>query len=332
MKHFLTLFTVIIIKQFSFAQSSVGIGTTTPNASAALDIQVADKGLLIPRVFLVNASDKTTIVSPAISLLVYNTNYTFPAGMGYYFNKGTAQSPNWTKMNDLDLPIYKGTSSSGSLFQLDNYNQSAASSAIKGYSASGTGIIAGSSIGYALEANGKIKIIGTSQLPAQGKVLTSDASGNATWEGAIAFSAAGIVGNGSESMAGNNVMAKVPFAIVNYDFGNNYSGALETPHSTFTAPVNGIYHFDAQLVYFGATVDGPAIYLKLKRDGNESTIATYCHSESETRSSQLSIGKDVQLQTGDQVYVVTKHSTSGNRSLLVTITDNWFSGRLVMRL
>lgn len=63
-----------LISLLSFAQN-VGISTTgiTPDASAALDINFNDKGLLIPRVALTGTTDNTTILSPAMSLMVYNT-------------------------------------------------------------------------------------------------------------------------------------------------------------------------------------------------------------------------------------------------------------------
>jgi len=53
----------------SFAQ--VGIGTTSPNASSALEISATDKGLLIPRMTTVQ---RNAIVNPAIGLLVYDTD------------------------------------------------------------------------------------------------------------------------------------------------------------------------------------------------------------------------------------------------------------------
>ena len=46
-----------------FAQT--GIGTTTPNASAKLDVYSTNKGFLPPRVTLTSATDATTIASPA---------------------------------------------------------------------------------------------------------------------------------------------------------------------------------------------------------------------------------------------------------------------------
>ena len=54
--------------------AQVGIGTTSPDASAALDITANDKGLLIPRMTTVQ---RTGISSPANSLMVFDTEYKF---------------------------------------------------------------------------------------------------------------------------------------------------------------------------------------------------------------------------------------------------------------
>ncbi|PCI16310.1 MAG: hypothetical protein COB62_08025 [Piscirickettsiaceae bacterium] len=84
----------------SFAQN-VGINATgsVPNISAGLDIDFTNKGLLIPRVALINTTDATTIASPATSLLVYNTNTILPEGVGYYYNSGTTILPIWTRIS-----------------------------------------------------------------------------------------------------------------------------------------------------------------------------------------------------------------------------------------
>lgn len=49
---------------------SIGIGTTTPNTSAILEIKSNDKGLLIPRTSTIS---RTAIVNPAKGLMVYDT-------------------------------------------------------------------------------------------------------------------------------------------------------------------------------------------------------------------------------------------------------------------
>jgi hypothetical protein len=67
------------------AQTNVGIGTTTPAASAILDLTSTSMGFLTPRMTTAN---KLAITSPATGLLVYdNTLNTF-----YYYN-GTAWVP-----------------------------------------------------------------------------------------------------------------------------------------------------------------------------------------------------------------------------------------------
>jgi hypothetical protein len=50
---------------------SVGIGTTSPNASAQLDVTSTTKGLLIPRM---TATQRVAIASPVAGLMVYETS------------------------------------------------------------------------------------------------------------------------------------------------------------------------------------------------------------------------------------------------------------------
>lgn len=70
--------------------SQTGIGTTTPHASAKLDVTSTNKGFLPPRVTLTSVTDATTIPSPAEGLLVYNLG---SSGLqaGYYYWNGS----NW---------------------------------------------------------------------------------------------------------------------------------------------------------------------------------------------------------------------------------------------
>ncbi|MEO6721236.1 MAG: hypothetical protein ABIN67_12775, partial [Ferruginibacter sp.] len=58
-KHLLISFTVLTAMIFFFDANAqnVGIGTTTPNASAILDIKSANKGLLVPQVSLTGVAD-----------------------------------------------------------------------------------------------------------------------------------------------------------------------------------------------------------------------------------------------------------------------------------
>ncbi len=89
------LFLMVCISLPIMAQT--GIGTTTPNASAKLDVVATDKGFLPPRVALTatNAfSPITGTSSAATGLLVYNTASagTIPNNVvpGYYYWNGSA--------------------------------------------------------------------------------------------------------------------------------------------------------------------------------------------------------------------------------------------------
>ena len=88
---------VLFIVQLSFSQ--VGIGTTNPNASSALDITSTNSGLLIPRVSLTSSTDNTTIAAPATSLMVYNTNTANDITPGFYYWEGS-----WKKFSSGTTP------------------------------------------------------------------------------------------------------------------------------------------------------------------------------------------------------------------------------------
>jgi len=77
--------------------AQTGIGTTTPNASAKLDVSATNRGFLPPRITLTASnvfSPITGTSSEATGLLIYNTAIagTVPNNVvpGYYFWNGTA--------------------------------------------------------------------------------------------------------------------------------------------------------------------------------------------------------------------------------------------------
>ena len=78
MKHLLTAI-LLIVNVCAHAQ--VGIGITTPAASAQLDISSTTKGLLVPRM---TATQKAAVSSPATGLLIYQTDGT----QGFYYYDG----------------------------------------------------------------------------------------------------------------------------------------------------------------------------------------------------------------------------------------------------
>ncbi|WP_052823453.1 hypothetical protein [Neotamlana sedimentorum] len=89
MKFIVFALILLFCNYYSFSQ--VGIGTTSPNNSAILDIASTDKGILIPRL---TTTQKNSITLPATGLMVFNTTTNT-----LEFNSGTPASPIWSKLN-----------------------------------------------------------------------------------------------------------------------------------------------------------------------------------------------------------------------------------------
>ncbi|MCE6991760.1 complement C1q domain-containing protein [Dyadobacter sp. CY323] len=335
MKKQLLLFATFFIQQGLFAQG-VGINTTTPHASAALDIRSPNglnKGVMLPNVDLQSLSDKTTIPSPAVGLLIWNSNSSLTGGIGVYQWNGAAVGTWKNISNQFSIPFTSALSINATHFQIENYSNSSASTAIKAYSGGpGTGVSTFSSTGLALDVSGGVKIAGNGQSPGVGKVLTSDANGNATWEGAVAFKASGVKGSGSEKVA-LGVDSKIPFNIEDYDLGGNYTDANSSPHSTFTAPVTGIYHFD---VTVGFTVPNDInvdsrLALKTIRNGSTTTIAQSYYLTGASLDGKHDISIDVLLQQNDQVFATVTQYSVDYLSLYKEEHLSHFNGRLIMK-
>jgi hypothetical protein len=88
MKQLIILFLLSFFSLIGKAQT--GIGTTTPDASAKLDVSASNKGFLPPRVTLTSGTDTATIPSPATGLLVYNTGNNVGLVAGYYYWNGAS--------------------------------------------------------------------------------------------------------------------------------------------------------------------------------------------------------------------------------------------------
>ena len=98
-KFYLFGIAVCIISLSVFSQNVAINNTGNPaDASAMLDVQSTNKGLLIPRIALTSTGDNATIASPAVSLLIYNTAIAGSGSTsvtpGYYYWTGSV----WTRL------------------------------------------------------------------------------------------------------------------------------------------------------------------------------------------------------------------------------------------
>jgi hypothetical protein len=94
MKNF---FSFLLLSISLTTSAQVGIGTTTPNTSAQLDLSSTSRGLLAPRM---TSAQRSAITTPATGLLVFQTDGT----AGFYFYTGSA----WTQLNAGINPIANG--------------------------------------------------------------------------------------------------------------------------------------------------------------------------------------------------------------------------------
>ena len=81
MKQIFTFLAAVLLTATTYAQ--VGLGTTTPHASSALDITSITKGLLIPRMI---KTQRDEISSPATGLMIYQIDVT----VGFYYYNGSS--------------------------------------------------------------------------------------------------------------------------------------------------------------------------------------------------------------------------------------------------
>jgi hypothetical protein len=202
---------LILLGFWQAVHSQVAINSTgtNPDASAGLDVSFTDKGLLIPRVALTQTTSPSPITSPATSLLVYNTATINDVTPGYYYWDGTK----WVKIglaNHIHATLTFNNSGSGAASG-STYNGSSpltiSYNTIGAVGGNGTATqVAFWSDSNTLSSNSnlywdntnnrlgigttsptaKLHVNGTFRLTdgteGAGKVLTSDASGNASWQ------------------------------------------------------------------------------------------------------------------------------------------------------
>ena len=153
--------------------AQVGIQTDTPNASAVLDIVSTDKGFLIPRVTLsASLSSPSPITAPATGLLVYNSGSNQTVGF-YYWTGSIWKMLKPSETTDVQGPA-SATDNAAARFDGTTGNKIQNSTVIIDDAGNITGVNNITTAGFTMPTNA-----------ASGKVLVSDASGNASWDIAL---------------------------------------------------------------------------------------------------------------------------------------------------
>lgn len=92
---------------FASTKAQVGVGLSTPNTNAELDITSSSKGFLLPRIALIATNNSAPLASHVAGMIVYNTatntsaaaNPVYP---GEYYNDGT-QWLRKSALNDIKM-------------------------------------------------------------------------------------------------------------------------------------------------------------------------------------------------------------------------------------
>lgn len=287
-----------------------------------------------------------------------------PAGGSNFNNLGVTefQSTPYSRISDttrsLLLPLFESTSSTQPLFNLTNNSSSGkvmrllshGSDVIETLSLSKTGGAAVKAVGYydnsialsaesltaglALKVKGNVQLSGGNMEPGEGKVLTSDATGNATWQKpvTVAFRASGMVNDWPFTIQHGTWRKVLFYQAARYNYGNNY----DAPNSMFFPPETGVYHLNAQILWL-STNNVTAMRMMLLRNGTSSELARDYSAQANQgdaymeRVSRLSL--DIMLQKNDVIWVEAYQTNSGEyqQQLSNAGQSSWFSGHLVFK-
>lgn len=211
---------------YAIAQNNVGIGTTTPNSSAALDVQSTTQGMLIPRM---TQAQRNLIATPANGLMVYQTD----GSAGFYFYNGSA----WTTLNSSDN---LGNHTATTNINMGGNNITNANN----ITATGTANLGGNAYPTTTGTNGQ--------------VLTTNGTGTLSWQTSIAGGHGIQLLATTQNLAAQNLPASlstVQPAVVRFStscsecihpstqgLGNTYRG-----DTTFICGTAGYYEISAQL-------------------------------------------------------------------------------------
>ena len=179
-----------------------------------------------------------------------------------------------------------------------------------------------------LQVNGNVKVGGTLQVqggsPGAGKVLTSDGSGNASWQApATVITPVGFVADksgGDVTLLTNSGWVKIPFNTTgNYVQGSAYSSA----NSEFTVPASGLYTFDVKLLFNGFTgtatnTGGIYIAIFIRDAGNTFGYAVYEYTFIPSVSTYFTQGFSATVNLAANTIIDVRVGNGSNGAITVT--------------
>lgn len=97
------LLSAILLSAVASAQVKIGGTDGTPNANAMLDVEASNKGMLLPRLALVETTNFAPLSQHVAGMTVYNTATANDVVPGFYYNDGAK----WQQMVTTDNKAIK---------------------------------------------------------------------------------------------------------------------------------------------------------------------------------------------------------------------------------
>ncbi|MBS1595778.1 MAG: hypothetical protein JST90_15795 [Bacteroidetes bacterium] len=160
-----------------------------------------------------------------------------------------------------------------------------------------------------------------------GRVLTSDINGNAYWDTAGANPTIGFhaSGGGSATVAASTVTTARIYGTVDYNDGSAYNATT----GIFTAPSNGMYHFDYSEELNGTSGYTSGYMLAILYVNGATVHGSYAEASPPTASGSyltMQNSVNVRLNAGDQVKIQFANYTNTGISLTGSVFYSGFGG------
>lgn len=279
------------------ADQSVGIGTYVDNSSAYIQTHT-DHSLS----FATNNYTSQMLLNTAgnLGIGVANPQYILDAGKRARIRYGTETAGIWfSKTNNL--------ANQGAFFGNSSDTE--------------TGIFIGNNWRLLLNESGVLKLpnlagSGTRNVAADanGNLVISNLSATAQ----VAFSVVSTNSNPATNTVtpdNNTAIRELTLETINYDLSNNVI-ISETDHAYFTAPVSGVYHFTANLLWQG-NAEGQRAFAIRNYSGN--LLSRWINSPGGPGDFGQNVSCDLYLAQGTIVGFFVGHSSSVN----LRCTDNY---------
>lgn len=120
----------------------------------------------------------------------------------------------------------------------------------------------------------------------------------------------------------DNTPVKISLATESYDYNNNFAS------STYTAPVNGVYHFDGCVTHASVSSAPVGAYTAIYKNGG-AVLYGGRYAGSSSILLGISVSGDVLLAANDTVEMYHQQDSGGNELAIADETATYFSGHLV---